>query len=95
MQALAERWPDIVREAAGAFAHVQNFTVLDGASGVNRAVMDVASAGMAGFEFLRGLFVPKGAVAGTSTPAVPASPSPVVPVGVAAGAVEHDGSAHG
>ena len=59
MQGLAERWPEIVREAAGAFAHVQNFTVLDGATGVNRALMEVASSGMAGFEFLRGLFVPK------------------------------------
>ena len=59
MQGLAERWPDVVREAAGAFAHVQNFTVLDGAAGVNRAVMDIASSGMASFEFLRGLFVPK------------------------------------
>jgi uncharacterized membrane protein YqiK len=59
MQALADKWPDVVREAAGAFAHVQNFTVLDGANGVNRAVMDVASSGIAGFEFLRGLFVPK------------------------------------
>jgi flotillin len=59
MQALAEKWPEIVREAAGAFAHVGNFTVLDGASGVNRALMDVATSGMASFEFLRGLFVPK------------------------------------
>ncbi len=63
MQGLAERWPAIVREAAGAFAHVQNFTVLDGAAGVNRALMDVATSGMAGFEFLRGMFVPKGTVA--------------------------------
>ena len=62
MQAIAARWPEIVREAAGAFAHVQNFTVLDGATGVNRALMEVASSGMAGFEFLRGLFVPKTAV---------------------------------
>ena len=59
MQGLAERWPEVVREAAGAFAHVQNFTVLDGAAGVNRAIMDIASSGMASFEFLRGLFVPK------------------------------------
>jgi len=63
MQGLAEKWPEIVREAAGAFAHVQNFTVLDGANGVNRAVLDLATSGMAGFEFLRGLFVPKGAPA--------------------------------
>ena len=59
MQGLAEKWPEVVREAAGAFAHVQNFTVLDGAAGVNRAVMEIASTGMASFEFLRGLFVPK------------------------------------
>lgn len=59
MQSLAERWPEIVREAAGAFAHVQNFTVLDGAAGVNRALIEVASSGMAGFQFVRGLFVPK------------------------------------
>ncbi|MCU1399791.1 MAG: flotillin family protein [Acidimicrobiales bacterium] len=59
MQGLAERWPEVVREAAGAFAHVQNFTVLDGAAGVNRAVMEIASSGIASFEFLRGLFVPK------------------------------------
>ncbi|MCU1391360.1 MAG: flotillin family protein [Ilumatobacteraceae bacterium] len=61
MQGLAERWPEVVREAAGAFAHVQNFTVLDGAAGVNRAVMEIASSGIASFEFLRGLFVPKSA----------------------------------
>ncbi len=67
MQGLAERWPDVVREAAGAFAHVQNFTVLDGAAGVNRAVMDIASSGMASFEFLRGLFVPKPAAAEIKT----------------------------
>ncbi|MCU1393511.1 MAG: band 7 protein [Ilumatobacteraceae bacterium] len=59
MQGLAERWPEVVREAAGAFAHVGNFTVLDGAAGVNRAIMEIASSGMASFEFLRGLFVPK------------------------------------
>ena len=72
MQALADKWPDIVREAAGAFAHVQNFTVLDGASGVNRALMEVASSGMAGFEFLRGLFVPKDRVS-ADAPAVAAT----------------------
>ena len=75
MQGLAERWPEIVREAAGAFAHVQNFTVLDGASGVNRALMEVASSGMAGFEFLRGLFVPKN-VAPTPTPTPAPAPAP-------------------
>ena len=77
MQAIAARWPEIVREAAGAFSHVQNFTVLDGATGVNRALMEVASSGMAGFEFLRGLFVPKTAVA-------PASPETVASNGAAA-----------
>ena len=41
--------------------------MLDGATGVNRALMEVASSGMAGFEFLRGLFVPKAATTnGTS-----------------------------
>ena len=70
MQSIAANWPEIVREAAGAFAHVQNFTVLDGASGVNRALMEVASSGMAGFEFLRGLFVPK--TAATPQPSMPA-----------------------
>jgi flotillin len=70
MQSIAANWPEIVREAAGAFAHVQNFTVLDGATGVNRALLEVASSGMAGFEFLRGLFVPKNA-AGTGS-ALPA-----------------------
>ena len=77
MQAIAARWPEIVREAAGAFSHVQNFTVLDGATGVNRALMEVASSGMAGFEFLRGLFVPKTAVA-------PVSPETVASNGAAA-----------
>ena len=77
MQAIAARWPEIVREAAGAFSHVQNFTVLDGATGVNRALMEVASSGMAGFEFLRGLFVPKTAVA-------PVSPETVASNGGAA-----------
>lgn len=67
MQSLAEKWPMIVREAAGAFAHVQNFTVLDGAAGVNRALIEVASSGMAGFQFVRGLFVPKSPGSDTST----------------------------
>ena len=75
MQGLAEKWPEIVREAAGAFAHVQNFTVLDGASGVNRALMEVASSGMAGFEFLRGLFVPKNVA-----PVATAAPAPTAPL---------------
>ena len=75
MQGLAERWPDVVREAAGAFAHVQNFTVLDGAAGVNRAVMDIASSGMASFEFLRGLFVPNAVgTHATSTPSTNGTP---------------------
>ena len=35
---IAANWPEIVRDAATAFANVQNFTVLDGATGVNRAL---------------------------------------------------------
>ncbi len=76
MQSLAEHWPDVVREAAGAFAHVKNFTVLDGAAGVNRALMEVASTGMASFEFLRGLFVPKGVAADAPPPPMPQAASP-------------------
>ena len=81
MQAIAANWPEIVRAAASAFEHVQNFTVLDGATGVNRALMEVATSGMAGFEFLRGLFVPKNAA------------SPMAPP--TAGAAVTDGEANG
>ncbi len=66
MQALAERWPEVVREAAGAFAHIDNFTVLNGAEGVNDALMKVAATGMAGFELVRGMFVPKPATTSSS-----------------------------
>jgi len=86
MQGLAERWPEVVREAAGAFAHVQNFTVLDGAAGVNRAIMDVASSGMASFEFLKGLFVPKHAVAPADAVTAPSANGAAL-VSVAAPAV--------
>ena len=88
MQGLVERWPDIVREAATSFAHVQNFTVLDGATGVNRALMEVASSGMAGFEFLRGLFVPKDAVKKAAETAVSNGAVVKVPDAAADGSVD-------
>ncbi len=69
MQQLAENWADIVGQAASAFAHVDNFTVLNGAEGVNGALMQVASTGMAGFELLRGMFMPKAVAAAAPTPA--------------------------
>jgi len=63
---------------------------------VNRAVMDVATAGMAGFEFLRGLFVPKGAAATAAAwPADASALEPGAAQSVAAGAGQHDGVAHG
>ena len=90
MQSIAANWPEIVREAAGAFAHVQNFTVLDGATGVNRALMEVASSGMAGFEFLRGLFVPKN-VAGAAT----AMPAPTGAADTSGNAAPNGGGTNG
>ena len=77
MQQLAEHWPAIVHEAAGAFAHVGNFTVLNGAEGVNQALMQVAGVGLSSYEFLRGLFVPRGGAAATA--AAPAAAPAVVP----------------
>jgi flotillin len=62
MQSLAERWPEVVKAAASAFDHIDNFTVLNGAEGVNEAMMKVVGSSMASFQFVRGLFVPKEAL---------------------------------
>ena len=78
---LAEHWPAIVDVAAGVFAHVGNFTVLNGAEGVNQALMQVEVVGLSSNEFLRGLFVPRGGAAATAaaTAAAPAAAPAVVP----------------
>ncbi|HET7815358.1 MAG TPA: SPFH domain-containing protein [Candidatus Baltobacteraceae bacterium] len=68
---LAERWPQIVEQAAKAFSSIDNLTVLDGAQGVSKSLGEVIGAGAAGLSLLRN------AISGIKAPgngAVPASP---------------------
>lgn len=58
-------------EYAGAFADVGNFTVLNGAKGVNDARMQVEVVRLSSYQFLGALFVCRGgAVAPAAAPAV-------------------------
>jgi len=50
---LAEKWPQIVEQAAKAFSNVGNMTVLDGADGVGKALGTIIGAGAAGLGLVR------------------------------------------
>ena len=50
---LAEKWPEIVAQAAKAFGNVGNMTVLDGADGVGKALGTIIGAGAAGLGLVR------------------------------------------
>ena len=50
---LAENWPEIVGQAAKAFSHIHNMTVLDGAEGVGKSLGQIIGAGAAGLGLVR------------------------------------------
>ncbi len=55
-QQLAERMPEIVAAAAKAFDNVDSMTVLDGADGVNNAMLSIITSVGASFAAARGVF---------------------------------------
>jgi len=65
-QQLAENAPAIVAEAAKAFAHIGNLTVLNGAEGVSELFGKVISTGMVGLKVLGSVLQKDGS--GNSTP---------------------------
>ncbi len=77
MQELAKQWPEIVAAAAGAFEHVDNFTVLNGAEGVNAALMQVVGTALNSFNFAKSMFAQNSAPA--AAPATITSVEPTAP----------------
>jgi flotillin len=57
---LAENWPQIVGEAAKAFSHINNMTVLDGAEGVGKSLGQIIGAGAAGLGLVRDVIAKRG-----------------------------------
>jgi hypothetical protein len=71
---LAERWPQIVEQAAKAFGSIGNMTVLDGAEGVGKTLGEIIGAGAAGLGLLRNTIAGvKSTTQTNGTPAVPAA----------------------
>lgn len=66
---LAENWPAIVEAAAKPFASIDNFTVLNGASGPSEARASALSRGVAGLGLARQLLGAKNALKADATDA--------------------------
>jgi uncharacterized membrane protein YqiK len=77
-QQLAENWPAIVEAAAKPFAAIDNFTVLNGATGLSEALASALSQGVAGLALARQLLSGTGS-APAPAPAAELEPAPTAP----------------
>jgi uncharacterized membrane protein YqiK len=64
---LADNWPEIVGQAAKAFSHIRNMTVLDGAEGVGKSLGQIIGAGATGLGLVRDVIGRRGHATGNGS----------------------------